>query len=1025
MLNQPSLEISVFDSRISDAIKAATPKFDYLASSQVSRNDFRKIYSELITKYGESECKQLIQVFINYCIEYGRVNTEKLFQPIIKIPRASAPIHRENQNSIKSLKFFDQSFLNKIEEISSYSDNKLAAMILYSSIRYGLLLDKDLIRALSKSLCSKPFIHKDKLWFDLHIEPTATKKGSNHIWQPDSFTLCLLNIWYKKERKVNFNSWYRLIKITLDEREQLARNHHHFLKQMKNFLLLSYPSFIIEAKSKCKNNRGLEPESFLQQVTNTSPRLVAKTCPKQTNRNKKTPQADERLIQEVTIRLKKINSINSKPSSERNKLSLEINELTSSSDASNSAKSIAYCIAHYLTHKNRIGNSYKSKWLKRNLNQLTPKFSEAFNHQDPASLSDEERKQGYQSIINSCDNNQIPNMHRFIKDYHYYLHAAKGHGFNTKLLPKVTPIQYSAKGQIINEQQYQLILQWIERELKSSPSIEKAKFQSMKACLILGYRLGLRRSECMGLRTQDIHLAGRSEIIICEYQINNRNRYTLKSKSANRKIRLHHQMPDNELEYLLEYTKDRNTSSDNLFLIDWPKSHSKKNRTDFIFTNISKALRWVTGRPEARFHELRHSRATYKLWQCYLVAYDLTPQCHEQASEQQLDMIRKHLKFNFSPNWKANRHKILHYLAVEMGHASPATTLSNYIHSIDWIADELREKQLPRLKTKALSQLVALSRRRIQHIAKNQAKNHTTHYSGHSPSILRDNLLKQVVKTANTPKLDSEIELNINNLPSNTSLLQDTYLPEIRLFDAVKSHLTACTPIESLINIHPEFSSYIKPAVQVAKAKRFFEITLHRTHKQRATDKSRYLTESIISAYRNMYDQPNSKNLTRQQDRKAVQALAEKITDPEFYMAKASSGYNLFNKRTLQMFVKAVRVLNNYQAVGMPIQLGITLYSPSKVNSPARELAWSRWKKAITLPDKTIFIDKVISEYDSKNSTRFQALERIKVQVISENPVSPQNSEQIKSSYIFNSGFDTAMRVISLLNRQTMHIKHS
>lgn len=1009
MLNHQETDISVFDARISDAVKASIPDFDYLESNEVSRNDFRKIYSTLIIKYGESECRKLIQVFINYCIESNRVDKEKLFQPIIKLPRLPAPINRSNHDDIRKLKLFDSQFLSEVEDLQSISDNKLISIILYSAIRFGLLLDNDLIKSFFKALFDKPNAYKHKIWFHLKIEETSRNKKSTHIWQPDSFTLLLLNIWYKKKRSVSPLFWYKLLRDTLNENSLLAKSHHQFLDNIKNYLKMVYPSFIIEAKSKLKNNRSLELESFLHQQTSAAPRLAAQDYPETSDRKQKV------LLEEDILKCQVLNVVY-KHAANNEELSIKIKSVIQNSTAPMPAKSVASCFAHYLTNKNNLNNSYKITWLKRVLNQLTEKFVFAFNDQDPCLLNDEQLRLGYQSIIDSCADEQVENMHKFLKAYHYFLHAAHGRGFNTKLLPTVITQHPNAHGQIISENQYQLMQQWVDRELTSASETEKPILISMKICLILGYRLGLRRSEIMRLRTQDFHIAGRSELIICGYQIDENTRYELKSKNSNRKIRLHHQMPDAEFEFILNYVKERSQDKDNFHLINWDNSNLIKNRTDKIFIRITKIMRWVTGRQDARFHELRHSRATLKMWHCYIAAYDLNPQFNKHASSDDLTRIKKHLEHNFSTDWKRNRHKILHYLSAEQGHASPATTLANYIHSIDWIADELREKQLPLIATKTLSQIIGLTRRQIQFIAKKASLTTHNQKAGHSPAILRNNLLKQLNRVSAQPNLRHWHAKDLSDLPSDKSELQNSYLAELQVYHAVKTHFFLGKSIEDIQRSYPDIADQIQPAIERAKKNNLFPRYIHQMLKQRNTKKSYYLLESIISAYRNMYDKENGKDQTRQQDRTIVKALAKQVTDPEFHMNTASSGYNLHQKRDLQKFIRAIRLLNQYRTTGVPIRLELTLYSSNPLNTAARNSDWARWSKAILVPQNTVFKNDIISPIDTNYPGRFQAIERVRVRICGISQVREPKASQSQPSYLYNPGFDMAMRVIVMLD---------
>jgi hypothetical protein len=169
-----------------------------------------------------------------------------------------------------------------------------------------------------------------------------------------------------------------------------------------------------------------------------------------------------------------------------------------------------------------------------------------------------------------------------------------------------------------------------------------------------------------------------------------------------------------------------------------------------------------------------------------------------------------------------------------------------------------------------------------------------------------------------------------------------------------------------------------------------------------------------------MYDQDNGKDQTRQQDRTIVKALAKQVIDPEFHMNTASSGYNLHQKRDLQKFIRAIRLLNQYRTVGVPIQLELTLYSPSPADTPARNADWVRWTKAIQVPQNTVFKNEIISTIDTSYPGRFQAIERVRVKICDNSQDSEIKTSQPHPSYLYNPGFDSAMRVIVMLGDSSL-----
>ena len=252
-----------------------------------------------------------------------------------------------------------------------------------------------------------------------------------------------------------------------------------------------------------------------------------------------------------------------------------------------------------------------------------------------------------------------------------------------------SPIPVDANIILIDE--YHHILTTLEdiSELELAPDLNII----VRLIFILGYRCGLRRSEGLKLRLDDIQ--GDDDLYLLIRPHKDR---TLKTNNAKRIFKLDQFLSENELVLLKSWLQKRrdaydNKESNSAFLFHLTDSNAPCIDGDSVFPVIHSVMRAVCDDNSLRYHHLRHSFAT--LFLLKLMLNDKSSLCIFEAYPQTQEWIRnseglkKHLFGTLTPTKKS-----LYALSMLMGHASPETTLEHYSHLLDYMARELIEERL-------------------------------------------------------------------------------------------------------------------------------------------------------------------------------------------------------------------------------------------------------------------------------------------------------------------------------------------
>jgi integrase len=250
-------------------------------------------------------------------------------------------------------------------------------------------------------------------------------------------------------------------------------------------------------------------------------------------------------------------------------------------------------------------------------------------------------------------------------------------------------------------------------ELKRYAPTE-ARMTSMRCLvLMLGYRLGLRRTEVWLLQLQ--HIIGHTYQELWVMSSANKK---LKSPCARRRLSLNDSLTPDELKELLEW-RDGRMSEEGLGLKHPNKkllfclegAGGRPVPESELFDPIHTVLRAVTGDPSIRFHHGRHSLPNHRMIKLI--------QCKQAVRDGLSNRMSQHLYPLVSEN---STRRNLFALAMALGHRSPNTTLQSYVHLCDLLLYCYLNEPSPELPMEVLVNLTGQNK---DNLYKYRKRNHS------------------------------------------------------------------------------------------------------------------------------------------------------------------------------------------------------------------------------------------------------------------------------------------------------------
>ena len=205
----------------------------------------------------------------------------------------------------------------------------------------------------------------------------------------------------------------------------------------------------------------------------------------------------------------------------------------------------------------------------------------------------------------------------------------------------------------------------------------------------LGFHLGLRSGETIHALLKDIAGEAYPELLV------RTNKYNRTKNRTSRRLPLHSLLPGKLFhEFMLFYHErmsEEKGKMGNKLLFCHPGNPTKPLSYDELISPTVQALKQVTGDQTLVYHNLRHSFANNTLIRLLLPEFPRI-KCesihmfkHEAFSMKSCIQLRQRLLPGTAKDVRTSVRDALYQLAMFMGHKSPSTTVTSYLHMFDWI----------------------------------------------------------------------------------------------------------------------------------------------------------------------------------------------------------------------------------------------------------------------------------------------------------------------------------------------------
>jgi len=669
-------------------------------NSRIEVGDLSRVIDYLRKNFSASEVDERFQEITHYAIESGRSSHADLYHSSA-MPRPAAPVTPDNSDLYLALWQFDSIFPKIMLDIDK---EQIPGALIYSAMRYGLLLDRDLIRNWRiKNFYDGLWRHQNTLWFELSKHANSEPM----IWRPDDMTLLLL-VRYKNQISVNkTTSWYQYLKRFLSPFLGLLSlpKENKLIDVFRAILKNKLPSYLVDISTDRKRNRGLARDGFLRLLTKKIPPIIH--------------QSDlSRTSDDITSR-KQNRSAFADLVSHMVRTSTNANELihrASTQSLSPALISVIKCSAFYYRSDTKFGKRLKDSGVLRIANNLSQRFDQKFSECDPECLSSDQLQRMLNEVVESQNNKSTPNLIKSLNHYLWYLHNENDRELIDLPRLKVQKEDNWLYPSMVMPWEYLAIKNLLHRKLKlAAEPKDKFIISRMILAVMLGYRSGLRRGEILSLRYRDIQLEGIPTIVISTH-----GKFKPKTLSGNRVVIVGGRYSDDEMDTLrgLMSTGHQNVPIDERQIFSGYLQLSDSTNNKNIFDAISHIIRFVAGDENASFHSLRHSFASLNVYRMIRSRFSASLPVIDYVDCDTGEDYSVYLNRLAPLPGATRRINPVYQISAEMGHASPETTLGTYVHSLDWVFPYYQRRMMPTFSTAQLAEALGVSRQAIQKIVK-------------------------------------------------------------------------------------------------------------------------------------------------------------------------------------------------------------------------------------------------------------------------------------------------------------------
>ncbi len=726
----------ILESEVIQIIKNVCPWMECSNNQNrtLSKSEHQVFFTLIIMKGLSDQIVRVNEILFKYVSDNNYLDLDKkVFGTFNKLERPPARLISRNLAGIRVVSQLDEVLRLNLKDSRNLEEQDLCAAILYSAIRYGLLLRKELIDGLLSQLSSTPYMWRKIVWYEI---PLVGEKHTQ-IWVPDSTTLALMGLWYDKGFHRSFKrpegkSYYDIVKNFFINSGVVWKQTGFvreglFLRSISKLLMLSLPGYVIDCVTGVIDNRTLAPNSFYRLISGLAPRLATSQGYEARARYKRSvyPLYSFSKIGEMDLKIyEKVNAcLNCYSQGQEKKASKKIKDIILVSQMSLTPTMIflGFWCANRLEGRNKWGSTSSINTMKIKFPKISKYLMSSFGSIDPCVVEEDELIDLYEEVIGEGGKgNQFPET---ISDYHDFLVNFCGVDAIDSGVPwgGSSEKYQNVDANVITYTEFNAVIAYYRRQIKLSPqNTDKRRLMKVRLVVfVLGFTTGLRRKEIMFLQLKDFSLLGLKEITV--RPVWNR---ALKSMSAIRRILIGLLVPKEfmiDIDELVSFRKNTGAcSTDCIFLL----SPSGTINEVTVFGHIQWLMQVVTGNPRARYHHCRHSFASWTLWRwasLHLYVSDvwssILPKYNRTDVEKEYSAVFNQADTRYPSG------SLLYEMARALGHSSPSMGLEHYLHTPSLIALMYKEEMAPVFNSKIISNVAGVTVRQIEKLTRNHPYN--------------------------------------------------------------------------------------------------------------------------------------------------------------------------------------------------------------------------------------------------------------------------------------------------------------
>ena len=681
---------------VKELLNKSDLSLETIADSEVARNKVVSIVINAANKHGASE---------NYCLKvlykylFRGIKDKKKIRQLRAIEPESSPFTKKSLTQYRKIKharnYFSEYLRNHATLGTILTPERRKAEIKISAIIFGGITNKIWLEFIDKSLNKNCYQLDGQIFIDLPIQMNADNY-SVFRWHPDPITRHLIIGYYKDITSMRLGAKVttaKAIEMIFGKAPIIFKSVNDLYAATKDASKIERPGYIASVTSGEIVCASLPLSSHMRAIKNKSltnqsstidvPELdnQATWFPIVENRrqsNSKTEKSSFRMLwSEITKEISQlILSGNEDANKQRRRfLSSMLKEYNLTNSCPDDLSLLLMSWAVSLCEK---GTRYKSSLAYGTVVNYVSMIESALRSEltdvDILFTDDDTLMQAYVTAVENAKAGSKEKLAGRIDEFHNFIY--NNFGVVDTDLTEVYAAAGLSQGiridaNIITEYEYHDIIRWM---IADDSIVRKERYRAA-ACIIFGYRLGLRFGEVYKLLFRDIQYDGDNELVVV---VDDNLFDGTKSEQSRRVAYLTEDLSEyekNVVRETLAYSKS-NFEKDNLaaFLSqpELPRNRTSKRE---LALYISYMLKSSTGDASIRFHHLRHSFAT-KFYSRHI--YNSKTTSHSTCYK---------LNNHFTESQPALLGSRLYYplvtLRTLLGHSGSETTIGSYVHNVN------------------------------------------------------------------------------------------------------------------------------------------------------------------------------------------------------------------------------------------------------------------------------------------------------------------------------------------------------